>query len=330
MSLRESWPTVSRILGLALSLGLLFVVIRGVSEKAHARDLMDVWAKIDPRWLVAAEATMLVQIGVSVIRLCLVAGEVAGTSTPGFRVCGAIQWLTLFVSQGAPIAAIGEVARVAIIRSKLRLSVTDSLRVMVYDRLWGLLGMMSTGAILLLPQLTMGVDRAVIVPQVIAWVAVIGGFLVLGVLRRSASGIPWVGLRHVLLIAAGYFDSWRSTRFLVLQGACAAVYVVVAAAVFWAIARGLGLELDIFTILLFVPVILFAMSIPLFYAGWGAREAAVVGTLGHVAGIGATSALALSVGYGIVYLIASLPGGWVWAVSQTKSFPRPKGARDRQ
>ena len=104
MSLRESWPTLSRLLSLALSLGLLFVVICGVSEKANARDLLDVWAKIDPRWLVAAVAMMLVQIAVSVIRLRLVAGEVAGTTAPSFRVCAAIQWLTLFISHGAPVA----------------------------------------------------------------------------------------------------------------------------------------------------------------------------------------------------------------------------------
>jgi len=327
MLLRTSWPAISRISSVGLSLVLLAAITYGLSTRIDAKELLDITSRIDLRWLGVAILLMFAQIAVTVFRLRLVAEDVAGTPQPYSRYA-AIQWLTLFINHGVPVAAIGEAARVAIIRSMLKLSLTNAFRVLVYDRLWGLLGMAVIGTIFSALQLIEDVDGSLVWSQFIVWAAVGGGFVLLAILRQYAGLVPWLRLRQLLLIAAGYFDSWHSLRRLLLQGVCAAWYIVLAAIVLWSIAQGLGLGLYFSAALLFSPIILFSMSLPFFYAGWGAREAVVVATLGHASNMSASGALALSFGYGVVYLIASLPGGGVWAVKSTKSRTHTDGWRE--
>jgi glycosyltransferase 2 family protein len=48
------------------------------------------------------------------------------------------------------------------------------------------------------------------------------------------------------------------------------------------------------------------------YAGWGLREATVVHFL-RAAGVDSAVAFTTSVSFGILLLVASLPGAWFWA-----------------
>ena len=54
------------------------------------------------------------------------------------------------------------------------------------------------------------------------------------------------------------------------------------------------------------------------FAGWGVREGAMVAMLGTI-GIAANEALALSVAYGLLGLIGSLPGGVVWLATGNRT-----------
>ena len=72
-------------------------------------------------------------------------------------------------------------------------------------------------------------------------------------------------------------------------------------------ARAVGVALDPITVVALVPVILFAMVIPLSIAGWGLREGAAVVIL-PVAGVAAGDALAASVAFGLTFIMTTLPG----------------------
>jgi len=63
-------------------------------------------------------------------------------------------------------------------------------------------------------------------------------------------------------------------------------------------------------VLLMPPVALFSM-LPISIAGWGTREGAMVVALGLV-GVGSADALAISLAYGVIALLAGLPGGILW------------------
>ena len=64
----------------------------------------------------------------------------------------------------------------------------------------------------------------------------------------------------------------------------------------------------------FMPVIFFVSSLPVFYLGWGGREAIVIATLGSMGTVTRVEAVALSVALGVVVFLASLPGAAFWAM----------------
>ena len=72
-------------------------------------------------------------------------------------------------------------------------------------------------------------------------------------------------------------------------------------------AAAIGVTLPIVTILAVVPIVLFAMLVPLSISGWGLREGAAA-TLFPIAGATAAEGFAASVAFGLAFLVAVLPG----------------------
>ena len=93
--------------------------------------------------------------------------------------------------------------------------------------------------------------------------------------------------------------------------------VAIAVAAFvMAVALGLALTL-IEVLVLFPPVFLFSL-LPISIGGWGVREGAMVTVLGLVA-VEPVSAVALSVLFGGMTVVSSLPGGIIWLVHRSNS-----------
>jgi uncharacterized membrane protein YbhN (UPF0104 family) len=85
-------------------------------------------------------------------------------------------------------------------------------------------------------------------------------------------------------------------------------------------ALAMNIVLDpIFAVILMLPTLL-AMSIPISIAGWGVREGAMVIALGQV-GVRPADALALSVAFGLIYMIAGIPGGVLWLIPRQRRMP---------
>jgi uncharacterized membrane protein YbhN (UPF0104 family) len=72
--------------------------------------------------------------------------------------------------------------------------------------------------------------------------------------------------------------------------------------------------------LVLVPPVLFLSMMPVSFAGWGVREGAMVAALSAV-GVPAHQSLAMSIAYGLVNVVASLPGGVLWLVSRRSGEP---------
>jgi hypothetical protein len=66
------------------------------------------------------------------------------------------------------------------------------------------------------------------------------------------------------------------------------------------------------------------MMIPVSIAGWGVREASMIVALSY-AGVGAADAFAISVAFGLINVIAGIPGGIFWLTGWGigKIGPRP-------
>ena len=115
--------------------------------------------------------------------------------------------------------------------------------------------------------------------------------------RGSARRAIWTDTREALL----------SPRALPLQLGSSLLVVGSYLAVYLLGARALGIETPFSLLLPLVAPVLMAMLIPLTLAGWGVREgaAALVWT---AVGLPASEGVAISVAYGLLVLVSTLPG----------------------
>src|SRR5262249_1096520 len=82
-------------------------------------------------------------------------------------------------------------------------------------------------------------------------------------------------------------------------------------AVAYQLARALGIELSFAECLLLFPPVMLASAIPVSVAGWGVREGAMVVAFGF-ARVPAADAFAISVLFGLLAIVMSLPGVVFW------------------
>jgi glycosyltransferase 2 family protein len=100
-------------------------------------------------------------------------------------------------------------------------------------------------------------------------------------------------------------------------------------ATFLIAARTAGVEASPVLLLPLAMLGLVAMGVPMNIAGWGPREGVAAWTFG-VAGLGAALGVTTAVVFGVLVLVASLPGAGVlvadWLRHEPVAAPRPEGA----
>lgn len=89
-------------------------------------------------------------------------------------------------------------------------------------------------------------------------------------------------------------------------------------------ARAIGVALPALEVLALAPVLLLAMLIPFSVAGWGLREGTAAGVW-MLVGLSPAQGVAVSMAYGVLVLLASLPGIWVALNRRQKAQPSGGG-----
>ncbi|MBC8307967.1 MAG: flippase-like domain-containing protein [Pelagibacterales bacterium] len=72
-------------------------------------------------------------------------------------------------------------------------------------------------------------------------------------------------------------------------------------------ALSLGLDIDYLAFLVFTPIILFSMTLPISIGGWGIRETTAL-FISFLLGLSANVSISVAIIYGLLSLICSLPG----------------------
>ena len=155
--------------------------------------------------------------------------------------------------------------------------------------------------------------------------AVVVVALGLGVTARSAR------LRRRLAgpVARSWADvraAFLSPRALPVQLACSSLAVASYLAVFLLSARALSVPASASALLPLAAPVLLAMLIPLSVAGWGVREG-VAALLWTLVGLDAVEGVAISVSYGLLIFMGSLPGGVLLLLAIVHSGPGRRGGR---
>ena len=215
----------------------------------------------------------------------------------------------VFLNAVLPAGVVGDVHR-ALCHGRYAGDLSRSVRAVVLERLAGQAVLALTAAALLfaLPAALLGpglraVGMSAGVVAVLAAGAAVG--LAAGRERRPRW---WRALRAAVADARTGLWSHRA-EVLALSAAALVGYV----ALFLAAARLAGVSAPLPQLVPLVVLALLAMSLPINVGGWGPREAVTALAFG-AAGLGAEQGVTVSVVYGLLALVAALPGALVLLV----------------
>lgn len=301
-------PRLAFVLRVAGSLLLLALV-------AWWLDLSEVGARLrdlDARWVAAALGISVLQVAASAWRWRYTARRL-GIDLPAAEAFREY-YLATFLNQVLPGGVLGDVSRAwRHHRSRPGAEAGPVVRAVLLERGSGQVVMVAVGALsfLMLPLAALP-DPGVWAPSPGVRAALLAGFAVVGaglvgvlVRRREAREGGWsaafqADLRQGLLAPKALAVQLPTSTFVV--GSYLAMYL--------AAARAVGAQEPLGLLLPLVAPVLLAMLLPLTVAGWGAREGAAAAVWTSV-GLSGAEGVAISVVYGLLVLVSSLPGAWV-------------------
>ena len=297
-----------------VSLGLLATLALWLDPAAIARQV----SEVDPVWLAAALALGTLQFALSAERWRRTAARL---DIPlGKRRALTDYYIAGFANQVLPGGVIGDAGR-AWRHSRTSGRPGPAVRAVILERASGqlvlLLALFATLAVTepgaqLLARLDTPAGPGWMVATLILMLPAAGLFAA----RRTGRMPDWIASlaqdAHRALLAR---DAWPAQ--LTLSVAVLATYC----AMFACAGRMIGTEVPSATLAMIAPIVLLAMLLPISVAGWGVREAAAAGVW-VVLGWPAAEGVAVSVAYGALCLLASLPGAVISALMPIRQAER--------
>ena len=253
----------------------------------------------DVSWLVAAALALSAQTVLSALRWRITAAQLGiEISIPE-----ALReyYLSQVVNQSLPGGVVGDASRAVRARGQAGLLVSG--QAVVFERLAGQMGLLAI--------LGFGLLAALTVPTGMDWPTwlVVPMFIAIIIVACIALGLWWQAATDTALgrsvqrfrYAVMGKDVWHLQVVLSLGTAICNV------AAFAFCAASLGVALPVLAATALVPLILFAMVLPLSISGWGLREGAAT-VLFPLVGASPSAGLTVSVVFGLVFLSTVLPG----------------------
>jgi uncharacterized membrane protein YbhN (UPF0104 family) len=257
---------------------------------------------IDPGEVLAALAIGLATTVLSAWRWCLVARRLGLRLSLGPAV--ADYYRAVFLNSVLPAGVLGDVQR-AVEHGRQEGDVGRGVRAVVLERVAGQVVVVLAGVVVLLT----GPAVAPVRGMVLIVLAVAAGLAVMMLAGRrwARDGSGW--RRTVEDIRAGLLarDAWPGVALL--STAALAGHVTL----FLVAARAAGSTAPVTELVPLVLLALLAMGVPVNVGGWGPREGVAALVFG-AAGLGAALGLTTAVVYGVLALVASLPGAGVLLV----------------
>jgi glycosyltransferase 2 family protein len=267
----------------------------------------------DPILSAVTIAVVVLQIALNTVRWRLILRHVIGADPPYRRLFG-IYYASVFFTQVLPSIG-GDVVRV--LYGRMLGSTSGRLIIsVVLDRGVALAALLLV-ALLALPFLD-PFDQGHTVLRSTGFVA--GGGLLAAYggcfLMRAVRGAStiWNGLPYWIrdLAESGAWSLTSGTGLYRLIPLSALVHLLSIAA-FFVTAHAVQVPLTVPVVLAVVPILLLAQVLPISIGGWGVREAAAVALLG-MTGVDAASGLLVSIMFGVLLLLGTLPGALFWLI----------------
>lgn len=220
-----------------------------------------------------------------------------------------------FFNQALPSSIGGDAIRVLELGAK-GYSKREAFYGIFIDRIIGLLGLLLLNLIAnfmnsnLLPSWLFNLINLIGIGSIL-------GLIMLVLIRKikQFEDLPILGL--VYNLSRRFRKVYNNLTNIIIQTSLSIVIHLLSIIAIYAISIALGMDYSLWVFLvIFPPVILFTL-IPISLAGWGVREGAMIG-LFMLIGAPKEAVLSLSVLYGIIVIICSLPGMYFWLTSKNK------------
>ena len=301
---------------LALTTLTLYFVFRGVDRHVLARLL----TAQNSNLLVAAAALIVLQINLGGVRWGTVLSAMGGDRPPALLSMQAVFYASTFFNC-LPLGTVGgDVARVWLAR-RFSFSVRQIVLSVLLDRLLVVAALIAL-AVVTLPSITHPLAARASFAGLAILLAGAVGFLLLQPIARIAGRS-----RDVWLISSLLRTAEELRRTVQRVGLPALVYALLAATsgalAAYCISLSLGIDVSLMAMIAIMSFVAFASALPISLAGWGVREVSLVSLLGLL-GVDREAALVLSVEFGIINTLMSLPGGIIWLGLRNRSvLPDP-------
>jgi len=293
------------ILKVLFSIGLLFIILNSLDFS----QTLTILRNTNIYYFLLAVSILLLQIIFATTRWKFVLVMLHYQMTFKLTLC--YLWIGLFFNQALPSSIGGDAMRGYYLKRRGG-SIKDATIGVLLDRLFGLIGLVILVLILsplfFLRLETVNFHRELII-------------VIIGMIGIFASVIFFDSLRFNFFnskIINGFKSlSYESRRILfskhpgiILICLSVAIHLFSIFAVIL-LSVSLELQIDPMGILLIIPLVTLFTLIPISVAGWGVREGVMVIGLGLL-DVPPEQSLALSILYGVLMLLISLPGGLAW------------------
>ena len=287
------------VLRAAVSIGLL----AGLAWWLDLGTVVSGLAQMRFGWVLLAVAISVVQVAVLAWRWRFTAGclGVDLSYTAAWRE----YYLSIFLNQVMPGGVVGDVSRAwrqARVQTRQREPAGPAVRAVIFERLSAQAVMTAVAlvSLLALPVIVNRGSRLVLFGAGAVAVLIVIAMVVW--MRRQSSAQSLVGQ-----VLADLDAAHLSGPVFAAQLVSAAIVVGTYLATYLTAARAVGMDTPLPVLLPLVAPVLMSMLIPVTVAGWGLREGAAAVLWGAV-GLTAADGVLVSVAYGLLVLIGSLPG----------------------
>jgi len=210
-----------------------------------------------------------------------------------------------FFNQGLPTSIGGDAVRVLDVASNGHRK-RDAFIGVFIDRILGLAGLLILNLVanFFLPELLP--HNLFLMINLIVLAGLVGfiGFIYIHKIKALKKGRI---LNYILRVSSQLnqvLHNLRSISFHLIIGLMIHLFSIIN---IYLISQSVGLDYDLLTMAVIVPPVVLLTLIPISLAGWGIREGAMIGLFSLI-GAATANVLSMSILYGIILIVASLPG----------------------
>jgi uncharacterized membrane protein YbhN (UPF0104 family) len=304
--LRRHLPALVSLL--LLGAAVLYLVLRNDQLSV----VVATWRRIDTPHLVTAISLMILA-QLTIAWRCRVILDGDGLREANmFWSLVRIQMVTLFAAHGAILPGFADVAKATMLKLRFDISAARSVKLVIYERICTAIGFMMVGLLATPPLFLLDVPLLLVIVPLLLWVA---GLVTLAAILLLANRHISTGHARIDWFVSSFLQVgqlYHRRRSFIELFLSAFAQLLLVATTFLLLSRAMAMPIEPVFIFLLMPFIFFVASLPVFYMGWGGREAVVIMTLGALAPLPTPEALALSAAFGVAVFLASPPGALLW------------------